>query len=276
MPRLIPLLILLALAPATAWPARATQPQPLPYKDSRDLPGTPAVKRGQELLAALQADDSHRLRAFVETSLAASFLQQIPADQHIEVLSQVAETAGHLKLHGVRTYDPPRPEHHAVLILQNQLSEAWQAIVVEVEPTEPHLITSLQFSPARPPSDLPPPEPLSEAQAIEKFSQFMSRMADEDLFSGTALIARGEEVLYEAAFGEADRNHRVPNNLDTSFNLGSMNKMVTAVAVAQLVEQGKLSFDDPVSKHLDESWLPKEMADKVLVKHLLTHSSGLG
>jgi CubicO group peptidase (beta-lactamase class C family) len=276
MPRLIPLLILLVLAPATAWPAQAAQPQPLPYKDIRDLPGTPAVKRGQELLAALQANDPQRLRAFVETSLAASFLEQIPAEQHLEVLSQVAETAGHLKLYGVRTYDPPRPEHHAVLVLQNTLSEAWEAIVVEVEPTEPHRITSLQFSPARPPSDLPPPEPLTEAQAIEKFSQYMNRMAEEGLFSGTALIARGDEVLYEEAFGEADMGHHVANTLDTKFNLGSMNKMFTAVAVGQLAEQGKLSFDDPISKYLDESWLPKEMADKVQVKHLLTHTSGLG
>ena len=277
MPRPIPLLIAFALVLALGRSALAQpQPQPLPYSDSRDLPETPAVRRGQEILAALQKGDPQGIATLVQDGFAPSFLEQIPVEEHVNVLSQVAETAGHLKLYGVRTYDPPRPAHHAVLVLQNELSEAWEAIVVEVEPQEPHRVTSLQFAPARPPSDLPPPEPLSEAQAIEKFSRYMDRMAEEGLFSGTALIARGEEVLYEAAFGEADRNHHVPNDLDTKFNLGSMNKMFTAVAIGQLAEQGKLSFDDPISKYLDESWLPKEMADKVLVKHLLTHSSGLG
>src|SRR6185503_14830216 len=60
------------------------------------------------------------------------------------------------------------------------------------------------------------------------------------------------------------------------FNLGSMNKMITGVAVLMLVRQGKLSLDDPIGKYLDATWLPKVDKNKVLVKHLLTHTSGLG
>ncbi len=55
-----------------------------------------------------------------------------------------------------------------------------------------------------------------------------------------------------------------------------MNKMFTAVAVAQLVAQGKLGFDDPVSKWLGPDWLKKEYADAIQVRHLLSHTSGLG
>ena len=271
LPYLLPILALCLSLTAAAQPQ-----QPGPYTDSRDLPDTPAVKRGQELLEVLKSGDSGRLRSFAKDNFATSFLEQIPLDEHVDVLSQFAETARHLQLHGVRTYDPPRPDTQAVLILRNNLSEAWQAIVVQVEEEAPHKISSLQVSPARPPSDLPPPEPLSQEEAVEKFSQYMKRLADEDQFSGTVLIARDDEILYEGAFGEADMGHHVPNNLDTRFNLGSMNKMFTAVAIGQLAEQGKLSFDDPISKYLDESWLPKEMADKVQIKHLLTHTSGLG
>jgi CubicO group peptidase (beta-lactamase class C family) len=55
-----------------------------------------------------------------------------------------------------------------------------------------------------------------------------------------------------------------------------MNKMFTSVAVARLVEQGALGLDDPIGKYIDESWLPREITAKITVRHLLTHTSGLG
>ncbi|HLK60471.1 MAG TPA: serine hydrolase domain-containing protein, partial [Chthonomonadaceae bacterium] len=65
------------------------------------------------------------------------------------------------------------------------------------------------------------------------------------------------------------------NHIETKFNLGSMNKMFTAVAIAQLAQQGKLGFDDPIGKYLTD--LPNaDMAHKVTIHHLLTHTSGVG
>jgi CubicO group peptidase (beta-lactamase class C family) len=55
-----------------------------------------------------------------------------------------------------------------------------------------------------------------------------------------------------------------------------MNKMFTATSIAQLVEKGKLSFQDSIDKYVDESWLPNEITAKITIHHLLTHSSGLG
>jgi CubicO group peptidase (beta-lactamase class C family) len=90
------------------------------------------------------------------------------------------------------------------------------------------------------------------------------------------LLAKDGKVLFKNAYGLASKRFDVPNRIDTKFNLGSMNKMFTAVAVAQLVERGKLSFDDPVSKYLSADWLPRDVTDKITVRHLLTHTSGLG
>src|ERR1041385_8426676 len=73
---------------------------------------------------------------------------------------------------------------------------------------------------------------------------------------------------------ESAKAYNAPNRIDTKFNLGSMNKMFTAVAVAQLVEQGKLSFEDTVGKILPD-YPNKEVAEKVKIHHLLTHTSGL-
>ena len=61
-------------------------------------------------------------------------------------------------------------------------------------------------------------------------------------FSGTVLIARGENVLWQGAYGFANRDAHIPNQADTRFDVGSIAKSFTRVAMAQLVEQGKLKF----------------------------------
>jgi CubicO group peptidase (beta-lactamase class C family) len=96
------------------------------------------------------------------------------------------------------------------------------------------------------------------------------------VFSGAVLVAHNDQVLFQAACGEASRRYHAKNSVVTRFNLGSMNKMFTAVAVMQLVEAGKVSLDDPLGKYADETWLPHEVTDRITIAQLLTHTSGLG
>jgi CubicO group peptidase (beta-lactamase class C family) len=117
---------------------------------------------------------------------------------------------------------------------------------------------------------LTPEELVAEVRAL------VEQRAAEERFSGAVLVARGDEVLLTLAVGEADRGWHVPNGVETRFNLGSMNKMFTGIAVAQLAERGALAFDDPIAKWVDASWLPRALTEKVTVRHLLTHTSGLG
>ena len=94
-------------------------------------------------------------------------------------------------------------------------------------------------------------------------------------FSGVVLIACNGKPVFSGAYGMAHRAKRVPNTMDTRFNLGSMNKMWTAIAIAQLVEQGKVDVNAPVGRYLPD--LPnRAVRDSVLVRHVLTHTSGLG
>lgn len=104
---------------------------------------------------------------------------------------------------------------------------------------------------------------------------YLTDLAGKGEFSGVLLLARGSETLFSKAYGLADRERNIPNRIDTKFNLASMNKMFTGVAIAQLAEKGKLSFDDKVGKHLPD-YPNREVADKVTIHHLLTHTSGMG
>jgi CubicO group peptidase (beta-lactamase class C family) len=96
-----------------------------------------------------------------------------------------------------------------------------------------------------------------------------------DVFSGVVLLAKDGRVLFDKAYGEADKDFGVPNRTDTKFGLASLNKMFTSVAVAQLVGQGRLSYEDALSKFMPE-FPSREAAGKIKIKHLLTHTSGLG
>lgn len=104
---------------------------------------------------------------------------------------------------------------------------------------------------------------------------YLDDLARKDEFSGVVLLTRGSETLFSKAYGLADRERNIPNRIDTKFNLASMNKMFTGVAIAQLAEKGKLSFDDKVGKHLPD-YPNREVAEKVTIHQLLTHTSGLG
>jgi CubicO group peptidase (beta-lactamase class C family) len=181
---------------------------------------------------------------------------------------------GTLEVHSARSYDPPRPDTTATLILWSTSLETWRGLVLDVDGEGK--ITRLTIMGARPPSDLPKAEPLAPEQVAERLGAFVDRAAARDDFSGTVLLAKDGKVLMTRAVGLANRDFDVPVTLDTRFNLGSMNKMMTAVACMQLVEQGKLSIDDPISKYLGDDWLPKVDKSKVQLRHLLTHTSGLG
>jgi CubicO group peptidase (beta-lactamase class C family) len=113
-------------------------------------------------------------------------------------------------------------------------------------------------------------EPSSQWQALE---DFLREQAATGAFSGAVLVAKDGQPTLEEAYGLANREANEANNTDTRFNIGSVGKMFTAVAIAQLVEEGKLAFDDTIGEHL--TGLPADIA-ALTVDQLLTHTSGLG
>lgn len=119
------------------------------------------------------------------------------------------------------------------------------------------------------------PMELSEAALAKQIETALERAVAADTFSGAVLVARRGTPVFKKAYGMANQEKQFANRTDTKFNLGSMNKMFTSIAVAQLAERGKLSFDDTIAKHLPD-YPDKEVAAKVTIHHLLTHTSGLG
>lgn len=118
-------------------------------------------------------------------------------------------------------------------------------------------------------------ERVTDAQIIRDLGKNVDRLAAQDRFSGAVLLAKGGKVLFEHAYGYADHAFNVPNKVDTKFNLGSMGKMFTGVAVLQLAQEGKLSLDDKLIKDMPD-YPNKDVANQITIRQLLTHTSGLG
>jgi CubicO group peptidase (beta-lactamase class C family) len=114
-----------------------------------------------------------------------------------------------------------------------------------------------------------------DADIVRELEVHADALARDGRFSGALAIAKDGEPRLQRAWGLASRAWNVQNRPDTRFNLGSMNKMFTAVAIGQLLERGKLSLDDKVGTFLP-AFDNADVRNKVTIRHLLTHTSGLG
>ena len=104
---------------------------------------------------------------------------------------------------------------------------------------------------------------------------YLDSLAAENKLSGAILVAKDGVPIASKASGVANKTTNAPITLETKFNLGSMNKMFTGIAVTQLAQEGKLDFNDPINKHLRD-YPNKDVGAKVTIHQLLTHTSGMG
>lgn len=96
---------------------------------------------------------------------------------------------------------------------------------------------------------------------------------DTNGFSGVVLVARYGEILYKNSWGLAQQENKTPMEVGTLFYLASVSKHITATAIMQLEENGKLKTTDKISNFLDN--VPEDKQN-IIIEHLLHHTSGLG
>ncbi|MBN8950960.1 MULTISPECIES: serine hydrolase domain-containing protein [unclassified Rhizobium] len=105
-----------------------------------------------------------------------------------------------------------------------------------------------------------------------------SALVDKRLVGTVVLIARDGELVYNRAAGLADRENGVAMREDAIFRLASITKPIATITAMRLVEQGRIGLDDPITKWLPDfrPRLPDGGEATILIRHLLTHTSGLG
>src|SRR5262245_37703929 len=240
--------------------------------ESIKLPDTPAGKTLGEFIKAFNTGDLETLKRFHKDRGG----DEENARQDFGFYQQ----SGGLKIHSVTRSD----QFEIEVLVQTKKEERWMSFTIGVEPGAPHGIADVRVRPASAPGEKsgergntpePSKEKLSEAGMIEHLNAMIDKRVADDSFSGVVMVAKDDKPIFQRAVGLANKSYDVPNRIDTKFNLGSINKFFTRVAVSQLVEQGKLSLDDTIGKHLPD-YPNKVAAEKVTVKHLLEMQSGIG
>jgi CubicO group peptidase (beta-lactamase class C family) len=231
----------------------------------------PAAQRAADLVRLIESGKRAEMQKYVKENYAPEFLARASVDDHLSfMLSQQDQMRG-VEVLSIKETSATSVEAR----LKSKLTGSQVALIVRTEANAPNRISGIGLRRARPEPGTQPTKKLTEAEMAKELDAFVQKLADADLFSGAVLLAKDGKTIYQKAVGIANKDFNAPNKIDTKFNLGSMNKMFTAVAIAQLVERGKLSFDDPLSKFLPD-FPDKESAEKIKIKQILTHTAGLG
>jgi CubicO group peptidase (beta-lactamase class C family) len=233
-------------------------------------PDHPAVRRAHELAYLISMGDRGAARSYAEQHYAADFLR-IPMAVHLGFISFMHDQTRGIAIVGVYRATSTT----ATILIRDVLTDIVQGLDVEVEADPPHRITSIGVEHLLSPAASVVPSPLNATSITGLLQPWLDRLADADVFSGVVGVAKDGQLLFAQAYGMANKDFAVPNTLDTACNLGSMNKMFTAVAIAQLAEQGRLSFTDALATYLPD-FPTTEAAERIQIRHLLSHTSGLG
>lgn len=163
-----------------------------------------------------------------------------------------------------------------VLIILMTSCEPIMPTAKSVPPTASPVHQTPTVAPALPTDTLVPltVTPVSEA-VVDQLINTITDLGTTEQFAGAVLIAKDGTPVFISAYGLVSRSPDMPNQIDTKFNLGSMDKMFTAIAILQLFEQGRLSLDGRIGDYWPD-YPNQEVARKVTIHQLLVHTSGLG
>ena len=226
------------------------------------VPSTPAGRVFTAWLSAFNAADRAAIQAF-------DAAHRPDAPPPAQTLRFRSDTGGFTLLRVERSTPTA-----LVALLEERDSRRLARLELEVSTDAQPTVVSSTLRSAPRPADLALVR-LSESETLAAVAARVDELAARDQFSGAVLVGRRGKVLWQKAVGLANRDSRTPNTLETQFRNGSMNKMFTATAALQLIEAGKLSLDDTVGKVLPD-YPNKDIATKVTIRHLLTHTGGTG
>src|SRR6476659_5335358 len=227
------------------------------------LPDTPAGNQSKGWLEVFNAGDVEKRREFLQKNYP-SRLERFDRE------TEMRRATGGFDVVKVVESTPNK----IVLLIQERLGDQIAQFSVEVEPAPPHAVKQFQFQVLPRTGEFAIPH-LSESELVTSLRKRVDDLVAGDLFSGAVLVAKDGKTVFAQAYGLADRERKTPNTLKTRFRLGSMNKMFTAVATLQLVQNGKLDLKAPLGNYLT-GYLNKDVASKVTIEQLLSHTGGTG
>mgnify|MGYP005991360059 CR=1 FL=1 len=106
----------------------------------------------------------------------------------------------------------------------------------------------------------------------DKIDSIFKEWNQQNQPGGVVSIMKKDKVFFSKAYGKANIKYKIPNKIESIFNIGSVSKQFTAMGIVLLHLENKLSFEDDIRKYLPEL---KKLNKKISIRHLLHHTSGI-
>ena len=211
---------------------------PVYARQEVSLSTSPSGLMVAEYFKAFNSGDTTMMKEFILAHTAAGALKEIPVARRLERYRQLYGMTKGLTVQKAVTVSQTFVKTIVVDGMGKKL-----AMMFEFEPEAPYGMAGIRIDEDTGESGVEPAK--NDADLISKTGAYVHALAASDDFSGVVLIARNGEPVYQHAWGFADKEKKIPNTIDTKFNIGSMDKSFTALAIHRLAEQGKLNFSRP-------------------------------
>lgn len=261
------------LAPILALTAVATGSVASAGPVSTTLPDTPAGKIGSMVIAHINADTPDSILQWAPTILSPAGDAEARAT-FLKELAVAVRDSGGVDFVDARTQGPPGM---LVVTIKGRRSGRMAILVLLPDPEQPGKLAMADLVPIDDPAVYAgwPEAGASSAEIARLTGAALDHLVRTNDFAGCVTVTDGAKTIFDECRGPAERRFNVPLDRQTKFHIGSMNKMFTAVAIAQLVEAGKLSWTDTLAMRVPE-YPDRAAASKITVWQLLHHTSGLG
>ena len=228
-----------------------------------------------DYLDAFNSGDDAKVSAFFTANLAQASLAQRPMAERLDRYHTMRADLKSLKLLVVADVEISAGRQSVGTVMQTGSGEK-VTVTFLFDPQPPNKLVGIGIEAGDAgPQAAANVAPMSLDEFKQKVAAYFDDLSKRDEFSGVVMVARQGQPVFQQAYGYADRDKKIPNKIDTKFNLGSINKVFTRMAVEQLVAAGKLSLDDKLGKLLPD--YPNQQArEQVTVGQLVNMTSGIG
>lgn len=238
------------------------------------MPDTPVGVLGNRLIQHINSDSPEQLARWVPSILSSS----IDNDERAAFIRDM--TLAGRDSQGIDVFDVRTDSHQPGLLevaVRARHGGRCALLLLTVDAVQPGKLLQADAVPMDSPELYAawPKGAVSSRELVRLIRMTLDTLTRTQDFSGCLTVVRGGATLFDECRGSAERNFDVPTDHRTKFHIGSMNKMFTAVAIAQLIEGGKLSWNSTLAQLVPE-YPDQETAKVITVAQLLHHTAGLG
>lgn len=238
------------------------------------LPATPMGQLGAELIRHINSDSPTQIQQWAPGILTASVSEGDKAD-FLTNLASAARDSGGVDLFDART-STHRPGLLQMVVKARRTGQLGLFFITG-DPARPSQLADAHFVPMDDPALYAdwPEKAVTNTELARLIHDTLDRLVRTQDFSGCVTVTVHAQTVFDECRGQADRRFAVPIDHQTRFHIASIGKPFTAVAIAQLVEAGKLSWDTTLAQLVPE-YADHDAAKKITVWQLLHNTSGLG